>query len=166
MAVNGMRETAEASGGREALRHADTRHALDAAVRTAAQQVEQLPAIFLALPASRVHAGKPVLELASLRLPHVDGPLIDATLAGPVRVALAGPNGCGKSTLLRVIAGTLAPRSGLATTLVDTAALDQDGGDALPAHLSLLERLQALDCPCPPASCAPAWPSCGSTPCA
>ncbi|HET7866930.1 MAG TPA: ATP-binding cassette domain-containing protein, partial [Burkholderiaceae bacterium] len=149
MAVNGMRECAEGSGGREALRHADKRSALDDAVRTAARQVEHVPAIFLTLPASRVPAGKPVLELESLRLPHVEGPPIDALLAGPVRVALAGPNGCGKSTLLRVIAGTLAPRSGLATTRVDTAALDQDGGDALPAHLSLLERLQALDCPLP-----------------
>ena len=149
MAVNGMRETAEASGGREALRHADTRRSLDAAVRTAAQQVEQLPAIFLALPASRVPAGKLVLELDSLRLPHVEGPRIDATLAGPVRVALAGPNGCGKSMLLRVIAGTLAPRAGQVATQVSTATLDQDGGDALPTQLSLLECLEALECPLP-----------------
>ena len=64
-------------------------------------------------------------------------------------VALIGPNGCGKSTLLRVISGTLAPLQGSASTLVPSAVLDQDGGDALPPDASLLERLRALDCPLP-----------------
>ena len=63
--------------------------------------------------------------------------------------ACAGPNGCGKSTLLRVIAGALAPRQGSAVTWVGTAALDQDGSDALPPDRSLLERLCQLDCPLP-----------------
>ena len=149
MALHGMRESAQASGGREALRHADKRRSLDEAVRAAARQVDQTPAIFLALPASRAPAGKPVVCLEALRLPHVEGSPLDATLAGPVRVALAGPNGCGKSTLLRVIAGTLAPLAGSASVLVSIATLDQDGGDALPPRISLLERLQALDCPLP-----------------
>jgi ATPase subunit of ABC transporter with duplicated ATPase domains len=87
--------------------------------------------------------------LQAQRLPHVGGPIADATLVGPVRVAVTGPNGCGKSTLLRVIAGALAPQQGSATTLVPTAWLDQDGGAALPPDRSLLEGLRALDCPLP-----------------
>jgi ATPase subunit of ABC transporter with duplicated ATPase domains len=118
-------------------------------VRAAAERAEHPPAVFLALPASRVPTDKPVLQLQALRLPHVGGPIVDTTLVGPVRVAVAGPNGCGKSTLLRVIAGALAPRQGSATTLVRTAALDQDGGDALPPDSSLLECLRTLDCPLP-----------------
>lgn len=149
MTINGLRETSEATAARDAQRDAGKRQSLDGAVHAAAERAEQPPAIVLALPASRVPADKPVLQLQGLRLPYVDGPIIDATLVGPVRVAVTGPNGCGKSTLLRVISGALAPQQGSATTLVRTAALDQDGGDALPPHHSLLECLRALDCPLP-----------------
>jgi ATPase subunit of ABC transporter with duplicated ATPase domains len=148
-AINHLRETAEATAARDAQRDADRRRHVDTAVRAAAERAEQPPALFLALPASRVPADKPVLHLQGLRLPRVGGPVIDATLAGPVRVAVTGPNGCGKSTLLRVIAGALAPRQGSAATPVRTAALDQDGGDALPADRTLLEGLCALDSPLP-----------------
>jgi len=149
MAINCLRETAEATAARNAQRDADNRRSLDGAVRAAAERAQQPPALFLALPASRVPADKPVLHLQGLRLPRVGGAIIDATLVGPVRVAVTGPNGCGKSTLLRVIAGTLAPQQGSATTPVRTAALDQDGGDALPPHGTLLEGLRALDGPLP-----------------
>jgi ATPase subunit of ABC transporter with duplicated ATPase domains len=149
MAINGLRETAEATAARDAQRDAAKRQSLDGAVRAAAERAEQPPAIFLALPASRVPADKPVLQLQGLRLPHVGGPIIDATLVGPVRVAVTGSNGCGKSTLLRVIAGALAPQQGSATPQVRTAALDQDGSDVLPPDRSLLECLRTLDCPLP-----------------
>jgi len=149
MTINHLRETAEATAARDARRDAGKRQSLDGAVRAAAERAQQPPAIVLALPASRVPADKPVLQLQGLRLPYVDGPIIDAMLVGPVRVAVTGPNGCGKSTLLRVIGGALAPQQGSATTHVRTAALDQDGGDALPPHHSLLECLRTLDCPLP-----------------
>ena len=149
MTINHLRETAEATAARDARRDAGKRQSLDGAVRAAAERAQQPPAIVLALPASRVPADKPVLQLQGLRLPYVDGPIIDAMLVGPVRVAVTGPNGCGKSTLLRVIGGALAPQQGSATTQVRTAALDQDGGAALPPHHSLLECLRTLDCPLP-----------------
>jgi ATPase subunit of ABC transporter with duplicated ATPase domains len=145
MFINRQREAAEATGAREAHRHADKRQSLDAGVRAAAERVVHVPAIFLALPACRVPRGKLVLELASLRLPHVAVPPLDVTLTGPVRVAVTGPNGCGKSTLLRVMAGTLAPRSGQVITAVPFSTLDQD--DTLPPDVSLLDRLRALNCP-------------------
>lgn len=149
MTINSLRETAEATAARDAQRDADKRQSLDGAVRAAAERAEQPPAIFLALPASRVPADKPVLHLQALRLPRVGGPIIEAAIAGPVRIAVTGPNGCGKSTLLRVIAGTLAPQQGSAETQVPIAVLDQDGGDALPPDISLLAGLRKLDCPLP-----------------
>jgi len=149
VAINGLRETAEATAACDARREAGKRQSLDGAVRAAADRATQPPAIFLALPASRVPADKPVLDLQGLRLPYVDGPIIDATLVGPIRVVVTGANGCGKSTLLRVIGGALAPQQGNATTLVRTAALYQDGGDALPPQRSLLDHLRRLDCPLP-----------------
>jgi len=145
--INAQRETAEATAARDVRRDADRRRSVDGALRAAAERAEQPRAIFLALPASRVPADKPVLDLQGLRLPRVPGPIIDTTLVGPVRVAVTGPNGCGKSTLLRVIAGSLAPRQGSATALVRAATLDQEGGDALPPDRTLLECLRALDCP-------------------
>jgi ATPase subunit of ABC transporter with duplicated ATPase domains len=149
MTINYLRETAEATAARDARRDAGKRQSLDGAVRAAAERAAQPPAIFLALPTSRVPADKPVLQLQGLRLPYVGGPIIDATLVGPVRVVVTGSNGCGKSTLLRVIGGALAPQQGSATIQVRTAALDQDGGDALPSQHSLLECLRRLDCPLP-----------------
>jgi ATPase subunit of ABC transporter with duplicated ATPase domains len=149
VAINALRETAEATAARDARRDAGNRQALDDAVSAASQRAARPPAIFLTLPAGRVPMDKPVLELQGLQLPHVDGSIIDATLVGPVRVAVTGPNGCGKSTLLRVIAGTLAPRQGSATPQVRTAAFDQDSGDALPHERSLLAHLRTLDSPLP-----------------
>ena len=149
ISINGLRETAETTAARDARRDSSKRQSLDGAVRAAAERAAQPPAILLPLPTSRVPVDKPVLELQGLLLPHVGVQFIDATVVGPVRVAVTGPNGCGKSTLLRVIAGTLAPRQGSAATLVRAAALDQDGGDALPSDMSLLECLRTLDCPLP-----------------
>jgi ATPase subunit of ABC transporter with duplicated ATPase domains len=147
--INGLRETAEATAARDARRDSSQRQSLDGAVRTAAERAAQPPAMLLPLPTSRVPPDKPVLELQGLCLPHLGVQIIDAAVVGPVRIAVTGPNGCGKSTLLRVIAGTLAPQRGRATTLVASAALDQDGGAALPPDVSLLERLRTLDCPLP-----------------
>jgi ATPase subunit of ABC transporter with duplicated ATPase domains len=147
--INCLRETAEATAARDARRDSSKRQSLDDAVRAAIERAAQPPAILLALPTSRVPADKPVLQLQGLCLPHVGVQIIDATVVGPARIAVTGPNGCGKSTLLRVIVGTLAPQQGSAMTQVPTAALDQDGGDALPPHLSLLECLRTLDCPLP-----------------
>jgi ATPase subunit of ABC transporter with duplicated ATPase domains len=146
--IHRRKEGAQAFAGREQLRQAGARAALDTAVREAAQRVSRVPEVFLALPASEVPPRKRVLQLDAVRLPHgaAGTQRLDATLSGPMRIALTGPNGCGKSTLLRVMAGTLPPAQGTVERWVRHATLDQDGGDLLPPASRLVERLRELGC--------------------
>ncbi|MEV6974538.1 ABC-F family ATP-binding cassette domain-containing protein [Kitasatospora sp. NPDC093806] len=75
------------------------------------------------LPRTAVPAGRTVLTLDKVRLPH--GILADLDLRGPERIALVGRNGSGKTTLLRTIAGELAPAAGEVTTPVPLRHLPQ-----------------------------------------
>ncbi|MCB0970195.1 MAG: ABC-F family ATP-binding cassette domain-containing protein, partial [Acidimicrobiales bacterium] len=60
---------------------------------------------------------------------------VDLALDPRERLGVVGPNGAGKTTLLRVLAGTLAPTEGAATTgsTVELALWDQRGVDLDPA---------------------------------
>ncbi|WP_406197196.1 ATP-binding cassette domain-containing protein [Kitasatospora sp. NBC_01560] len=75
------------------------------------------------LPRTAVPAGRTVLTLQKVRLPH--GGTVELDLRGPERIALMGRNGAGKSTLLRVVAGELAPLEGEITTPVPLRHLPQ-----------------------------------------
>jgi ATPase subunit of ABC transporter with duplicated ATPase domains len=55
---------------------------------------------------------------------------------GPIRLAITGPNGCGKSTLLRMVAGELAPSSGICRRPLHAALVDQS--------LRMLDRSRTL----------------------
>ncbi|WP_248749765.1 ABC-F family ATP-binding cassette domain-containing protein [Pseudomonas sp. MWU15-20650] len=123
---------------------------LDDQVRQAYERVADETPTLLALPASAVPNGRQVLTLEQAQLPWLD-PTNCATyltlhLAGPVRVAVCGPNGCGKSTLLKLLAGQWQALSGQCTVPVPSAYIDQ--------HLALLdeqrciiEQLNLLDTP-------------------
>jgi len=109
---------------------------LDAQVRQASQHVASEMPTLLVLPASTVPNGREVMSLAHAQLPWLD-PLAPSTwltlnLAGPVRVAVKGPNGCGKSTLLKLLAGQLQVASGVCSVPLPTAYIDQ--------HLALLDN--------------------------
>ena len=111
--------------------HNDQNDALNAAVNRARERVEEDNPVMFTLAGSQIAEGKQVLVLEDLVLPHVNIPPTSWRMAGPMRVALRGPNGCGKSTLLRVILGEIAPRSGTCRVSVTCAYLDQ--------HLSQLD---------------------------
>ena len=123
---------------------------LDAQVRQAYERVEDETPTLLTLPGSTLPNGRHVLALAQAQLPWLD-PLAPSSyltinLAGPVRVAVCGPNGCGKSTLLKLLAGQWQPLRGECTVAVPSAYIDQ--------HLALLddrrciiEQLNLLDTP-------------------
>ncbi|MBM7055690.1 ABC-F family ATP-binding cassette domain-containing protein [Streptomyces durocortorensis] len=68
---------------------------------------------------------------------------------GPGRTGLIGLNGCGKSTLLRLIAGELAPRSGVITTRGEIGHLPQtlvlDTALRVDEVLGIADRRAALE---------------------
>ena len=116
--------------------HSDQNAALNAAVNTARERVEQDNPVMFTLPGSQVAEGKQVLVLDELVMPHGVKSPVNWRMDGPMRVALKGPNGCGKSTLLKVILGDIAPLSGTYHVPVTCAYLDQ--------HLSQLDLTQSV----------------------
>ncbi|AZF05574.1 ATP-binding cassette domain-containing protein [Pseudomonas sp. R5-89-07] len=123
---------------------------LDAQVRQAYERVVDEPPTLLALPGSTVAKGRQVLSLQDAQLPWLD-PLAPSSyltleLAGPLRVAVRGPNGCGKSTLLKLLAGIWQPVSGTCTVPVPCAYIDQHL-TLLDDQRSVVEQLNLLDTP-------------------
>lgn len=116
--------------------HSDRNDALNAAVNTARERVEDDSPVMFTLPGSQIAEGKQVLVLDELVMPHVHNAPIGWRMDGPMRVALKGPNGCGKSTLLKAILGEIVPRSGTCNVSVTCAYLDQ--------HLSQLDLTQSV----------------------
>jgi ATPase subunit of ABC transporter with duplicated ATPase domains len=150
IAIGMMRNRAEGFAGRDAARRDAAREQLGEAVRTAAARVAPERPVALMLPETVVPAGRRVLDLQAAVPPWpADAPPLEFTLAGPVRLAISGPNGCGKSTLLRMLAGEIAPLSGTCRCDLPRAWLDQHASALLPPGRSVLERLRELDSPLP-----------------
>jgi ATPase subunit of ABC transporter with duplicated ATPase domains len=110
-----MKRRAQESAGRidgvNAARVDDARTRLDDADRA----LRDDPALVLALPHTKVPAGRVLFAGNGLRMSRGDRELfdgLDLSIRGPERIALTGANGAGKSTLLRVISGELQPDAG------------------------------------------------------
>ncbi len=95
--ANGLRNASERTSARSKALHEGRQASAESALESARARVRDERAIRIALPDTRVPAGRDVLALA---LP--DGRRID--VRGPERIALTGRNGAGKSTLLAAVA--------------------------------------------------------------
>ncbi len=126
--------------------HRAHQHELDAQVRQAYERVLDETPTMLALPASTVPNGRQVLHLVDVDLPWLARTGLDLHLAGPVRVAVRGPNGCGKSTLLKVLAGHWQAVGGACSVHVPFAYIDQHLA-LLDDQRSIVEQLNRLDTP-------------------
>ncbi|OIN46544.1 ABC transporter ATP-binding protein [Pseudomonas azotoformans] len=126
--------------------HEQHKQALDTQVRQAYARVEDETPTLLALPASAVPNGRQVLSLIDAQLPWLPSTCLNVHLAGPVRVAVRGPNGCGKSTLLKVLAGQWHAERGECHVHVPSAYIDQHLA-LLDDHRSIVEQLNLLDTP-------------------
>ncbi len=116
------------SGGNARLAERRRAQAIEDAA-SARRKIEVLQPLSVALPPTRLPAGRTVLAIEGASTGHVPGrPVIrdlSLTLVGPERVAVGGTNGSGKTTLLAFIAGRLSPWSGTVRVMTDFAFLDQ-----------------------------------------
>lgn len=150
IAMGRRKDGAEAFAGRERLRQQEAQVKLDDAVQQVARGMEPDKAVALILPATAIATGKRVIHLEDAVAPFPENSVpLTMTLTGPVRVAVTGPNGCGKTILLKMLAGTIAPVSGVCQTGVRSAWLDQRATSLLPPRRSVLERLHQLESPLP-----------------
>lgn len=125
--------------------HQTRKNGLDAQVREANAKVLPEACVVVSLPGTAVPATRQVLTLVDAQLPW-SATRLTMALAGPVRIAVNGPNGCGKTTLLRMLAGDFPPRSGQCTSHVPSAFLDQQLA-LLDDQRSIVEQLGLLDTP-------------------
>lgn len=124
--------------------HGQHKHELDDQVRQAYERVEDETPTLLALPASAVPNGRQVLSLVDAQLPWLPSTCLNVHLAGPVRVAVRGPNGCGKSSLLKVLAGQWQVVAGECSVFLPCAYIDQHL-TLLDDQRSIVEQLNLLD---------------------
>jgi ATPase subunit of ABC transporter with duplicated ATPase domains len=140
--LGGLKQRSEATAGKLLRQHEARRHALEAQVGAAAQQVAQEAAIALFAPLRSAAAQRRVAVLENLRLPFgaAGGRLLDLIVTGTQRIGVVGDNGSGKSTLLKVLAGLIAPLDGVCAVPVPCAYLGQRL-ESLDAALSPLQQL-------------------------
>ncbi|MGE8385644.1 MAG: ATP-binding cassette domain-containing protein, partial [Pseudomonas putida] len=139
--VDRQQERSQATAGKQHRDHRDARQALLGKVHDAAREVEQATAITLHAPTPQRHAGREVLALQALRLPHGTRKPLDLRLCLGQRLGLVGANGSGKSTLLRLLNGELPASPDTFRLSGETALLDQHCS-TLAGHSSVLEHLR------------------------
>lgn len=133
------KDYAEQSRGAQS-RMADKQHeSANADLAAARAELEILQPLTVTLAATRLPAGRAVLQMDGVTGGAGSTPIIrnlSLTLTGPERVAITGPNGAGKTTLLRLATGGLPPWDGTIRITPRHAVLDQ--------HVSLLDRGETI----------------------
>ncbi|GLZ79938.1 ABC transporter [Actinorhabdospora filicis] len=129
--AGGLKRKAEVTAGKVRGAHEEALAQAEQARAEAELALRDETVIRLDLPATRVPAGRTVLEVRELAHPHLPGP-VTFDVRGPERIAILGGNGAGKSTLMRLITGSLRAEGG-------TVAANVPGVHYLPQRLELLD---------------------------
>ena len=147
-----QRERSQNTGAR--VRETTDRLVAEGRTRLAAARarVDERERLALDLPPVDLPAGKVVLEMERVTVRHPGASRaapadVSLRIAGPERVAIAGPNGSGKTTLLQVATGTIAPTSGtvrLGIAAGDVAFFDQHAR-RLREEASVLDNYRAAN---------------------
>jgi ATPase subunit of ABC transporter with duplicated ATPase domains len=127
--MDARRERAQATGGGAARLGERQRASVQTELAEVRAEVEVVRSLAVTLSPTGLPRGKTVAEAVNLTggydpaNPVLRG--VSFTIAGPERVAVAGPNGSGKTTLLKLLTGRLKPYAGTARLLGRHAVLDQ-----------------------------------------
>ena len=129
---------AEQSAAKHRALHDDRLDRAQSALGEAEARVREDRSVRIELPATRVPAGRTVLELAPV--PTGEVPETPFIVRGPERIALTGANGSGKTTLLHEIIGLPTPVASVAevTRRIEEVA-------HLPQRIELDEDLTILE---------------------
>lgn len=140
IALGGRKSRAENTGGAQSRLAVRSGEQAETGLAAAREKMEVLQPLAIAIAPTNLPAGKTVLRLDKVTVGYSGAPPVlrdvDLAMSGPERVAITGPNGAGKTTLLKVAAGRLAPFSGTAWSVPETAFLDQ--------RISLIDPAQAI----------------------
>ncbi|ATL25022.1 ribosomal protection-like ABC-F family protein [Streptomyces formicae] len=144
-----LQRQAQESAGKASAVHEQRLQEAKAKLEQAGQGLREEAKLAIALPRTRVPAGRTVLECEGAQVRYGDMPLfarsgVDLHVRGPERIALLGANGSGKSTLMKLIAGQLAPASGTVRTPVERVAYLSQRLDLLDLNRSILDNLRAF----------------------
>ena len=131
---------AQVAAGKHRIMHEDRLAEARARRDDAEASVRDDDTIRVDLPDTAVPAGRTVLAVRDVVLPHGVRPTGELVVRGPERVALVGRNGAGKTTLLRALAGELRPAAGTAEAHVPLRLLPQRL-DVLDDALSVVENV-------------------------
>ncbi|MEV0227729.1 ribosomal protection-like ABC-F family protein, partial [Streptomyces sp. NPDC050704] len=143
-----LQRQAQESAGRAAAVHEQRVKEAKEKLEQAGQGLREEARLAIALPRTKVPAGRTVLQCERVRLHYGDTELfgagVDLAVRGPERIALLGSNGVGKSTLMRLVAGELAPSSGTVRTPVERVSYLSQRLDLLDLDASVLDNLRAF----------------------
>ena len=113
----------------------------------AKKQIEEKYKFEIALPATRLHNSKKVLEADQLCFGFSESrPLFkdfSVCVTGPERIAIEGPNGSGKSTLISLLLKKHRPWSGSCSVKVDNYAYLDQKAASLDDELTVLENFRS-----------------------
>jgi ATPase subunit of ABC transporter with duplicated ATPase domains len=145
--LNAMRESSMRTTARLATTHDDRVADSQKVLVEARERVLPSRELAVCLPPVDLPAGKLILELEDVcfRYPGSSRWLFDRftlRMAGPQRVAVAGPNGSGKTTLFKLIKGEVTPDAGTVRRGVDRWRYLDQQADLLIGGLSVLENFR------------------------
>jgi ATPase subunit of ABC transporter with duplicated ATPase domains len=124
---------AQVAAGKHRIMHEEKLDGARTRLSEAEEAVRTDAEIRVALPATRVPAGRTVVTVTGLAAPEPEaGTLTELIVRGPERIALTGPNGSGKTTFLRMLTGERVPAG-------TEVAMGVDGVRYLPQRLDVLD---------------------------
>ncbi|QKG27613.1 ABC-F family ATP-binding cassette domain-containing protein [Actinomadura verrucosospora] len=136
---------AQVSAGKHRIMHEERLAGARTPLSDAADAVREDAAIRIELPATRVPAGRTVVEVTGLRAPEpAPGTLRELLVRGPERIALTGPNGSGKTTFLRALTGGRVPDGTSVRIGVDGVRYLPQRLDVLDADRSVIDNVRAF----------------------